>query len=538
VFTKTDAIFSGFELCSQVELREIIKSSPSKTCDLDPAPTFLVKDHIDVMLPFLTKLCNATILEGGLPESQRTAIVVPRLKGTGLDPADVKSHRPISNLSFMSKVIERVIFRQLVVYLDSNNLVPKYQSGFRKHHSTESATLRVLSDIYSAIDNGRIALLALLDVSAAFDTVDHDILMHRLAESFGIVGQAHDWLSSFVTRRTYSVRFGGTTTSPWKVRSGIPQGSILGPLLYILYTADVAALVESLGFKVHLYADDTQLYDFCSSSEAEALAIRVNTAIEAVSSWMSSNRLCLNLDKTKYLWFGTRQQLGKRDTVALSNISAAMVSDTVTRNLGLLLDQELSMGDHITKLSQVCFFHLRRIRVVRHSLTRNALLTLVHAFVCSRLDFCNSAMFGVHSYLLDRLQSILNAAARLILQIHKFSSISSAIRDELHWLPVQSRIVFKQCLLVRSCLAGSAPSYLAELCIPVSSVTGRRQNLRSASRGTLVVPRVRTERYGRRGFSVSGPHLWNSLPPRIRSLIEKPDLFKRELKHYLMQQQS
>ena len=426
----------------------------------------------------------------------------------------------------------------LVVYLDSNNLVPKYQSGFRKHHSTESATPRVLSDIYSAIDNGRIALLALLDVSAAFDTVDHDILMHRLSESFGIVGQAHDWLSSFVTRRTYSVRFGGTTTSPWKVRSGIPQGSILGPLLYILYTADVAALVESLGFKVHLYADDTQLYDFCSSSEAEALAIRVNTAIEAVSSWMSSNRLCLNLDKTKYLWFGTRQQLGKRDTVALSNISAAMVSDTVTRNLGLLLDQELSMEDHITKLSQVCFFHLRRIRVVRHSLTRNALLTLVHAFVCSRLDFCNSAMFGVHSYLLDRLQSILNAAARLILQIHKFSSISSAIRDELHWLPVQSRIVFKQCLLVRSCLAGSAPSYLAELFIPVSSVTGRRQNLRSASRGTLVVPRVRTERYGRRGFSVSGPHLWNSLPPRIRSLIEKPDLFKRELKHYLMQQQS
>ena len=160
----------------------------------------------------------ATILEGGLPESQRTAIVVPRLKGSGLDPADVKSHRPISNLSFMSKVIERVIFRQLVVYLDSNNLVPKYQSGFRKHHSTESATLRVLSDIYSAIDNGRIALLALLDVSAAFDTVDHDILMHRLSESFGIVGQAHDWLSSFVTCRTYSVRFGGSTTSPWKVR--------------------------------------------------------------------------------------------------------------------------------------------------------------------------------------------------------------------------------------------------------------------------------------------------------------------------------
>ena len=414
VFTKTDAIFPGLEVCSQVDLRDIIKSSPSKTCDLDPAPTFLVMDHIDVMLPFLTRLCNATILEGGLPQSQRTAIVVPRLKGAGLDPNDIKSYQPISNLFFMSKVIERVIFRQLVVYLDSNNLIPKFQSGFRKHHSTESATLRVLSDIYSAIDNGKIALLALLDVSAAFDTVDHDILMDRLAESFGVAGDAFDWLASFVTGRTYAVRFGGTTTPLRKVRSGIPQRSILGPyvLLYILYTADVAALVESLGFKMQLYADDTQLYDFCSPSDAVVmLAFRVNTAIEAVSSWMSSNRLCFNLDKTKYLWFGTRQKLGPLDTVALSNISAALVSDTVARNLGLLLDQELSMVDHITKLSQVCFFHLRRIRVVRHSLTRNALLTLVHAFVCSRIDFCNSAMFGINSYLLDRLQSILNAAA-------------------------------------------------------------------------------------------------------------------------------
>ena len=363
--------------------------------------------------------------------------------------------------------------------------------------------------------------------------------MDRLALSFGLVGNVFDWHASFVTGRTYAVRFGGATTPPRKVRSGIPQGSILGPLLYILYTADVAALVESLGFKVHLYADDTQLYDFCSPSDAALLAFRVNTAIEVVSSWMSSNRLCLNLDKTKYLWFGTRQKLGQRDTVALSNISAALVSDTVVRNLGLLLDQELSMVDHITKLSQVCFFHLRRIRVVRHSLTRNALLTLVHAFVCSRLDFCNSAMFGINSYLLDRLQSILNAAARLILQIPNFSSILSAIRDELHCLfvPVRSRIVFKHCLLVRSCIAGSAPSYLAELCAPVSSVAGR-QSLRSASQGTLVVPRVRTERYGQRGFSVSGPHVWNSLPPGIRSLVEQPDLFKRELKHYLMQQHS
>ena len=147
--------------------------------------------------------------------NRRTAIVVPRL-----NPYDVKSYRPVIHVEGHQKVI----FRQLLVYFDSNNLIPKFQSGFRKHHSTESDTLRVISDIYSSIDNGKIALLALLDVSAAFDTVDHDILMDRLAQSFGLVGNVFDWLASFVTGRTYAVRFGGATPPPpRKVRSGIPR---------------------------------------------------------------------------------------------------------------------------------------------------------------------------------------------------------------------------------------------------------------------------------------------------------------------------
>ena len=136
-------------------------------------PTFLVKDCLDILLPFLTLMCNASIQEGILPASQKEAIVIPALKKSGLDTDDMKNYRPISNLSFMSKVVEKLIFEQLSVYLAENNLFPKLQSGFRRFHSTESAVLRVLSDIYSVIDRGDVALLALLDVSAAFDTVDH-----------------------------------------------------------------------------------------------------------------------------------------------------------------------------------------------------------------------------------------------------------------------------------------------------------------------------------------------------------------------------
>jgi hypothetical protein len=172
-------------------------------------------------------------------------------------------------------------------------------------------------------------------------------------------------------------------------------------------------------------------------------------------------------------------------------------------------------------------------------MSSSALHTLVHAFLCSRLDFCNSAFYGLKASNVDRLQSIFNAAARLLLNVPKFGHISVSIRDTLHWLPVKQRIEFKVCLLVRNCLKGSAPDYLRELCVPIG-MNEFRPNTRAAERGDLFEPRVRTERFGRRGFSVAGPHMWNSLPTDIRQLATTSgtDTFKRTLKTYLFRQQT
>ena len=202
------------------------------------------------------------------------------------------------------------------------------------------------------------------------------------------------------------------------------------------------------------------------------------------------------------------------------------------RDLGILLDSELTMVDHITQLCQSCFFQLRRIRTIRRSLSTRSMLTLTHSFICNRIDFCNSILHGVSLVQLDRLQSILNASARVVLNIRKFDHISAAIRDQLHWLPVRLRPVYKLCMLTRNCVLGVAPVYLQELC-PLVSATAGRQQLRSACRSDLVIPRCRTVRYGQRGFSVCGPCLWNSLPMDIRSSINTLELFKKKLKTYL-----
>ena len=213
-FSSTTCTFDSFSLCSQELVRKVIGGAASKSCELDPAPTFLIKEFLEILLPFLTRLCNASLQEGRLPSSQTTAIVTPALKKPSLDPSDMKNYRPISNLSFMSKVVERIVVRQLSEYFTANSLLPKFQSGFRRHHSTESALLRVLSDIFSAMDRGEVSLLALLDVSAAFDTVDHSILLNRLSIFVRNIGLGVR-LDAILHRRSYtdgSLRWFGLKT--------------------------------------------------------------------------------------------------------------------------------------------------------------------------------------------------------------------------------------------------------------------------------------------------------------------------------------
>ena len=332
---------------------------------------------------------------------------------------------------------------------------------------------------------------------------------------------------------TNSSLYCGSVSQCAVVRSGVAQGSVLGPLLYVLYTADIQKLVESLGFGVHLYADDTQVHGSCAVSEAAGLAGRAVRVVNEIKNWMSSNRLQLNADKTQFIWLGTGHFLGNRDTQVIDTI---LSSTDVVNNLGVYLDSELTLERQVSKLCQVCYFHLRRLRTVRRSLSKECLRTLVHAFVTSRVDHCNGILYGSYSYLLDRLQSVLNSAARLVLNIAKFSGISAAIRDErLHWLPIRKRIEFKIILLVRHCLVGAAPEYLIELCRPVSSAAGR-QSLRSASRGDLIIPRFRLRTFGFRAFAISGPQLWNSLPLDVRQSRDNLMQFKMKLKTFLFQQ--
>lgn len=222
--------FSEFRLLSETEVLKLIKSSTKTTCSLDPIPTKLFTECLDVLLTPITKLINLSLESGCFPLLWKRALVKPILKD-GLDPI-FKNYRPVSNLAYASKLVETVVAKQLQHYLFSIDLFPILQSAYRPNHSTETALLKVTNDILLNMNDQRVTLLLLLDLSAAFDTVDHDTLLHRLQFTFGVNGKVLSWFSSYLSGRSQQIAINETLSAEFELHCGVPQGSCLGPLLF------------------------------------------------------------------------------------------------------------------------------------------------------------------------------------------------------------------------------------------------------------------------------------------------------------------
>ena len=434
--------------CTTDEIRQIIKNSPSKSCQLDPMPHSLLTASLDIVLPFLQLVCNHSLQSGVVPSSEKHATITPIVKKQGLDPDCAANYRPVSNLTFLSKLIERLVCCQLSQYLGTNALYSPLQSAYRQYHSTESATLKVASDVFEAMDAGKVTILALLDLSAAFDTVDHDILIHRLSHSYGIGGTALSWFRSFLTDRTQSVSFKGQQSTRSTLTSGVPQGSVSGPILFTMYTADVVRIAHHYGVNIHCYADDLQLYIHCLPGDADAAVARLVNCIDAISSWLKENRLKMNPDKTQAIWLGSRQQLAHVNNKPMHLLDGTVIELSISvRNLGVTFDSTMTMANHVSAVTRSSFYQLRQLRVIRRCLTDDAAAALVHALVSSRVDYCNALLYGASQLVTRRLQAVINSAARLITGVGRFDHITPVLRDVLHWLPVEQRVQYKIALL-------------------------------------------------------------------------------------------
>ncbi len=420
--------FTYFSPLSEAEISKLILSSHPTTCPLDPIPSHLLQAISPAVVPALTHIVNTSLYTEIFPSAFKQARITPLLKKPTLNPTLLGNYRPVSLLHFIAKTLERVVFNQVTAFLTQNNLLDSNQSGFRSGHSTETALLSVVEDLRLARTASKSSLLILLDLSAAFDTVNSQILLSTLLSillSTWFSRTALQWFDSYLSDRSFKVSWRSEVSKSQHLATGVPQGSVLGPLsprcslgvendsdhVVTVYMASLGSVIQKHGFSYHCYADDTQLY-LSFHPDDLTIAARISACLADISCWMKDHHLQLNLAKTELLVVSANPSFHHNFTFQLG--SSTITPSKTASNLGVVTDDKLNFSDHITKTARSCRFALYNIKKIRPFRSEHATQLLVQALVLSRLDYCNALLAGLPASSIKPLQLIQNAAARLI----------------------------------------------------------------------------------------------------------------------------
>ena len=407
----TAATFSSFEKVSQLTVKECILISAPRSCELDPIPSKLLIECLDSILPSLTDLFNSSLESGICPQCFRSALVTSILKKRCLYHNYLNNYRPVSNFYFIAKILEKLIISQAFSYLNSHNLYNTCQSAYRPGHSTETALLNVVNDLFLSRSKGSIYILALLDFSSAYDAIDHTIHVHRLHTDFGFTDTVPQWFSSYLTYRTHYVSLINHCSDFDPVHSGVPRGSVHGPILFTMYNKPFSAIIVSHSIIHHSFADDVKLLMSAPPDRISELLHSMQSCIGDVKAWKTANMHKLNDRKTELMLVTSKRSTHLHSlptSITIGNVQIAFKQSV--KKLGFSLDCHLIMNAHVSNIARICYFELRRLASIRIFLTSTATATLVSAFLLSRIDFCNSLLLGSTHDVTSHLQRIQNYA--------------------------------------------------------------------------------------------------------------------------------
>lgn len=509
--------FKEVDVCS---IKRIVSGMKKKSCALDPAPTSVLMSCIDILCPIYAKIVNSSIANCVFPYDLKHAIVTPVLKNPTLDPESFKNYRPVSSFPFLAKIEEKVLHEQLNCYMEENMLYPSTQSSYREYHSCETALVRMSDDIQKFLHNKINVYLLLLDSSAAFDTVDQCILLNKLEKQYNVRGKALQMISSYFQDRTFSVKINEVQSSPKKLIHGVPQGSLLGPLFYILYTKEIEVIVQKHGLRIQSYADDCQIYVSFSDERKIEAENALKSCLNEIQSWMGRNFLKLNADKTKVKIFKHKMSL-------VSEIST--IGETCpesVRVLGVLFNDDFKFNDFIKQKVKVCNFHLRNFYNIKDSLDISSRILLVTNFILATIDYCNILLLGATDRDLRPLRLMINKSLRFIYGVRYIDHITPFYK-KAHFLPIRQRIKFKASMIAFKIFNNQSPAYFKNdftKFFPSSSMTLRE----GPGRDKFMFKEDSSEIKSRR-LSTLIKRQWNDLALELRKCCSK-ETFKARLK--------
>ena len=508
-------------LTNPEEVITIVKGFSNKySYGVDSVPVNIMKECISPIAEVLSFVINCSFSHGCFPDELKIAKVCPVYKGG--TKTSFSNYRPISVLPSFSKIFEKLVYNRLESYVLSKNILVNNQYGFRRMHSTYMAILDMFDKVSESIDKHEVSIGVFIDLSKAFDTLNHTILLEKL-EHYGIRGLPLLWFKDYLSNRKQFVLLNNTSSQMRRITCGVPQGSILGPLLFILYVNDMINCSKLLHFI--LFADDTNL--FYSSSNYNDLMDVVNNELDKLSEWFRTNKLSLNISKTNYILFGNRRKC-LSDTNFMIHINGNMIERViVTKFLGVYIDQDLNWKHHTAQVAAKISKSLGILNRVKYILPRSSLVTLYQTMIHPYLVYCNIIWGGASLLALNKLVILQKRALRLI-TCSFFRTPSAPLFVKFRILRLQDihknqtfTFMYKFiCKLLPDCCMHYLQlcSYTDHYFLRQTS-TFTRQTFRTLLRKKFI--------------SVAGPDMWDNLPSPVKQSISLA-MFKRRLSDFLL----
>ena len=443
---------------------------------------------------------NLSLTTGIVPDEWKQARVVPLYKSGGQEVMD--NYRPISILPVISKIAETAVNVQLQQYLHQHGVLNAFQSGFRRHHSTLTAVTYFCDSIRRSTDAGKLTGALFIDLKKAFDTVPHDDLICKLRR-FGLEENSLAWMASYLTNRSQAVCVGDELSSPMPVLSGVPQGSILGPVLFTLYINDLPSCIQFSN--IMMYADDTVFH--LSSSSTSEIELKLNLDLANLSQWLHYNKLVLNMKKTEFMMFGTRQRLARQNcdgTDISLNGQSVKHADTF-KYLGVVLDDTLSFNDHVDYVRMKVSKLLGMFTRIRPLITLEAANRLYKAMVLPVLDYCDAVWHECGQGNSAKIERLQRRAARIVYFKAASNLSTDQIITKLGWKPLYSRRQENILRFVNQCIANRVPRYLFNY-FNVRNHDSPRYKTRSSN--GLILEKVNLE-CTKRAFFYKGATIFN-----------------------------